>query len=206
MRLVTRGEQAAFEELARRYRGALLKVAESKLGRGSWAEDAVQEALLAAYRFSHTYDETYEFRTWLWTILLNQCKAQQQRLGRRAQFEVQPCLDDDSAGQVDALCEQPGPLAQLLVRERRERLDALLSHLSAAQADALRLRFFGGLKFEEIAATMGCSLSTAKNRVRWGLLRLSSLLAGDEPASTVEETAAEAERTTSNERGPSRGL
>ena len=203
MRLVRRGERAAFEELARRYRGPLLKVAESKLGQRSWAEDAVQEALLAAYRFSHTYDE---FRTWLWTILLNQCKAQQQRLGRRAQFEVQPCLDDEAAGQVDAPCEQPGPLAQLLVRERREQLDALLAQLSAAQADALRLRFFGGLKFEEIATTMGCSLSTAKNRVRWGLLRLSSLLAGAEPATAVEDTVAEAERTTSSERGPSRGL
>jgi len=206
MRLVRRGERGAFEELARRYRGALLKVAESKLGQRSWAEDAVQEALLAAYRFSHTYDETYEFRTWLWTILLNQCKAQQQRLGRRAQFEVQPCLDEEAAGQVDAACEQPGPLAQLLVRERREQLDALLTQLSAAQADALRLRFFGGLKFEEIATTMGCSLSTAKNRVRWGLLRLSSLLAGDEPTNVAEETEAEAERTTSSERGPSRGL
>jgi RNA polymerase sigma-70 factor (ECF subfamily) len=44
------------------------------------------------------------------------------------------------------------------------------------QADALRLRFFGGLKFEEIAGAMQCSLSTAKNRVRWGLERMAELV------------------------------
>ncbi len=193
MRLVQQGRRDAFEELGRRYRGALLRVAKGKLGRADWAEDAVQESLLAAFRFSHTYDETYEFRTWLWTILLNQCKAQQQRLGRRAQFEVQPCVDGQDAAAPEAACEQPGPLAQLLVRERRERLEALLGQISAAQADALRLRFFGGLKFEEIAGAMGCSLSTAKNRVRWGLLRLSSLLAGEEAPAAGGQAAADHE-------------
>jgi RNA polymerase sigma-70 factor (ECF subfamily) len=201
MRLVQQGRRDAFEELGHRYRGALLRVAQGKLGRADWAEDAVQESLLAAYRFSQTYDETYEFRTWLWTILLNQCKAQQQRLGRRAQFEVQPCVDGQDAAPADVACEQPGPLAQLLVRERREQLETLLGHLSAAQADALRLRFFGALKFAEIAGAMGCSLSTAKNRVRWGLLRLSSLLAGDEQGASNDQTSAEAERTPEIERG-----
>jgi RNA polymerase sigma-70 factor (ECF subfamily) len=44
------------------------------------------------------------------------------------------------------------------------------------QADALRLRFFGGLKFHEIAEAMPCSLTSAKNRVRWGLLRMAEML------------------------------
>ena len=44
------------------------------------------------------------------------------------------------------------------------------------QADALRLRFFGGLKFQEIAAAMDCSLTTAKTRVKQGLLQMSEWL------------------------------
>jgi RNA polymerase sigma-70 factor (ECF subfamily) len=51
-----------------------------------------------------------------------------------------------------------------------------LARLPAAQADALRLRFFGGLKFQEIADTMPCSLNTAKNRVRDGLARMAEML------------------------------
>ena len=64
----------------------------------------------------------------------------------------------------------------LLAKELGEELANVLRHLSSAQADALRLRFYGGLKFQEIADAMGCCLSSAKNRVRYGLLRMSELL------------------------------
>ena len=53
----------------------------------------------------------------------------------------------------------------------------MLSQLNPDQAAALRLRFFSGLKFHEIAVAMHCSLATAKNRVRWGLERLAAALA-----------------------------
>jgi RNA polymerase sigma-70 factor (ECF subfamily) len=58
-------------------------------------------------------------------------------------------------------------------------LERMLSDLPLPQADALRLRFFGELKYQEIADTMRCSLSTAKNRVRDGLVRLSRQLDQD---------------------------
>ncbi len=54
--------------------------------------------------------------------------------------------------------------------------DEVLRQLSTVQADALRPRFFGGLKFHEIAEAMQCSLTSAKNRVRWGLMRMAELL------------------------------
>jgi RNA polymerase sigma-70 factor (ECF subfamily) len=65
---------------------------------------------------------------------------------------------------------------ELLAKERAQRLEAMLARLSAVQADALRLRFFGGLKFQEIADAMQCSLNTAKMRVRAGLVRIAQLL------------------------------
>jgi RNA polymerase sigma-70 factor (ECF subfamily) len=48
--------------------------------------------------------------------------------------------------------------------------------LPDVQADALRLRFFGGLKYEEIAQSMNSSVSGAKRRVRRGLLSLTKAL------------------------------
>jgi RNA polymerase sigma-70 factor (ECF subfamily) len=68
------------------------------------------------------------------------------------------------------------PSQQLAAKERSQLLDALLLRLPEVQADALRLRFFGDLKFPEIADAMGCSLSTAKNRVKWGLMKLAELI------------------------------
>ena len=82
---------------------------------------------------------------------------------------AEPPASDEAGG---------GPLAELVAQEQTARLEALLARLSPAQADALRLRFYGGLKFQEIADAMQCSLGTAKNRVRWGLLRLADLIRG----------------------------
>ncbi len=79
MRRVQAGEVEAFDLLVHRYRSALLRVAASKLGNAAWAEDVVQETLLAAYAARATYNPQFAFRTWLWTILLNLCRRQWQR-------------------------------------------------------------------------------------------------------------------------------
>ena len=173
---VQAGQTGLFAELIRRYQPALLRVARSRLRRADWAEDAVQEALLAAYKFRHTYRNEFSFRTWLWTILLNQCRSLGQRDSRRPEAGSGGQDDGQCAVAVQSELSHPPPLAHLLARERSELLQSLLSQLSTVQADALRLRFFAGLKFQEIADTMGCSLGTAKNRVQWGLMKLSHLL------------------------------
>lgn len=171
------GEEAAFAIIAQRYQGALLRAAISRLARRDVAEDVVQETLLCAHRWLDTYDSKYSFRTWLWTILLNQCARQSKREARHGQRGDSGGYDD-SAGAVAA----PGhtPLEAALVRERSQRLHALLAKLPVVQADALRLRFFGGLTFPEIAAAMGCSEAGAKHRVKTGLLKLAAWLADRE--------------------------
>jgi RNA polymerase sigma-70 factor (ECF subfamily) len=176
------GDDRAFNELARRVRPALLRVAASRLGRRDLAEDAVQETLLAAYRFRHSYDQRFRFRTWLWTILLRECQRVQTKLARRQPPAFLPPIADNRCSSFtgDRVASDPGGLENLLAREQRDRLEDLLRRLSIQQADALRLRFFAGLKFQEIADTMHCSLATAKNRVRTGLLRLSAWLSSSE--------------------------
>ena len=169
--------------LVARYQSALLRVARSRLGRDDWAEDVLQETFLAAFRSSASYDHRYNFRTWLWTILLNQCHAHYQRRARSVPLEPWSAEQEPRIAAAGQAASESSPLTAMLVRERSEQLESLLSELSVVQADALRLRFFGGLKFQEIAEAMQCSLNTAKNRVRWGLMRLAELLeAGERPA------------------------
>lgn len=169
------GEVECFSRLVERYHRPLLRLAGSRLGRPDWAEEAVQETFLAAFRSRRSFDPGRSFRTWLWTILLNQCRALGTRRARAGQ--VTAWSDNAAAAAIDDAvpCGGPSPLGELLARERSHLLEAWLAQLTPAQADALRLRFFGELKFQEIADTMGCSLLTAKNRVKWGLLRLADL-------------------------------
>ncbi len=173
MARVQRGESELFAELVARYQNALRRVARSRLGRADWAEDVVQETFLAAFRSRATFDARFSFRTWLWTILLHQCHGHYQR--RQRSVPIEPLADAyDQEPQRDA--QDDTPLTALLAKERAAQLEALLGRLSLAQADALRLRFFGGLKFQEIADAMQCSLNTAKHRVRTGLQRMAEFI------------------------------
>ncbi len=177
---VRAGQTDRFAEIVRRYQPALLRVAASRLGRDDWAEDAVQETFLNAFRSLATYDSRYSFRTWLWTILLNQCRRQY-----RQQREKQDrhCAEISNKAPSELLNEVAGreasPDAGLESTERKQLLERLLAGLPDSQADALRLRFFGGLKFQEIAAAMDCSLSAAKIRVRRGLVTMSEFVAAE---------------------------
>ncbi len=172
MRRAQAGELSAFEELVGRYRGPLLRVAASKLTDRLAAEDLVQEALLAAFAARHTFNPQFAFRTWMWTILLRLCEKHRQRESRpiRAGGSIDPVWADASAG------SGASGLEQLLLSERQDLLHHALTELPEAEADALRLRFFAGLKFEEIAAAMASSVSGAKQRVKHGLERLADRL------------------------------
>jgi RNA polymerase sigma-70 factor (ECF subfamily) len=169
MRLAQQGRTDAFEELVRRYRGPLLRVAVSKLGDVAAAEDIVQETLLAAYAARQTFNPQFAFRTWLWTIALRLCQRQWKRNAspKRAGGIIEPAAADATPGLGES------GLDQLLRSEQSDRLRQALEALPEVQADALRLRFFGNLPYEDIAAAMQSSVSGAKQRVRLGLERLA---------------------------------
>jgi RNA polymerase sigma-70 factor (ECF subfamily) len=168
---VLAGEREGVAHLVMRYQGPLLKAAVSRLGQRALAEDVVQETFLCALKWLHTYDSRYSFRTWLWTILLNQCSRQGKREARHAAaLEPASAILVTPASQT---CTERSPLDEVLAREDGRLVQDLLARLPETQADALRLRFFGGLTFPEIATAMKCSESGAKNRVKLGLLQLS---------------------------------
>jgi RNA polymerase sigma-70 factor (ECF subfamily) len=172
MQHVQKGCVELFDALVERHRTRLLHVAHSKLGDEAWAEDVVQEAFLAAFSARQTYKPEFAFSTWLWTILLNLCRRQQTRRSRRPhELAVQVLPDGSVAHSEPASCDSG--LSHALLLERQQQVVELLNELPEAQADALRLRFYGELKFDEIARAMGSSVSAAKVRVRKGLASLA---------------------------------
>jgi len=166
------GEELAFALLVSRYQGPLHKAAISRLGRRELAEEAVQETFLCAHRWLATYDSRYSFRTWLWTVLLNQCSRKGKAEVRSQGSEVR----NEETGDTRKGTERTTPLDVLLARETSEQVQELLARLPEMQADALRLRFFGGLTFPEIAAAMGVSEAGAKHRVKTGLVKMAEWL------------------------------
>lgn len=170
MEQVLAGQITLFENLVVRHRTSMLRAAVSMLRNPALAEEAVQECFLSAFARRQTFDPAYSFRGWLWTILLNTCRTYARRELNRADRAVG---SDDSNLVLQSTTPETA-LSDLLNSERNQLLEQLLNDLPEAEADALRLRFFGGLKFEEIAQAMSSSLNGAKQRVRRGLERLSA--------------------------------
>ncbi|HUG19625.1 MAG TPA: RNA polymerase sigma factor [Planctomycetaceae bacterium] len=171
MQCIQNGETGLFERLVEKYRSGLLRFARSKLIDPADAEDIVQEAIFAAYEARDSYNPEFAFSTWLWTILLNLSHRWRHKTIREKEIvsqAIERAPRPDSSPAVG--------LNNLLSEERNLRLIEFLAELPESQADAIRLKFFGDLTFQEIADTMNCSLSGAKKRVKSGLLQLSEKL------------------------------
>ena len=66
-----------------------------------------------------------------------------------------------------------------MLREERHRLGCALAQLPWEQREAVLLHAYSGLRFREVAAVQGISLSTAQGRYRYGASKLRALLDGD---------------------------
>lgn len=172
---VQNGRTGAFARLVSRYQDRLTRFAVSKLRDHQLAEDLVQETFLAAYRARASYSPEFAFTTWIWTILLNLSRRTHRRQAQHAAQLVAYARENPLWTSADS-----DQLEQLISSEQQARVHIWLDQIPEDEADALRLRFLGGLKFEEIALAMDSSVSGAKVRVKRGLLRLATMLRVDE--------------------------
>lgn len=182
MKRVCAGEHLLFDELVLRYRQRLLRFVWSKYGSRCAAEDLVQEAFLSAYAARESFNPAFAFSTWLWTIFLNLCRRHYKRELKQPRELARSSFGITEESLVPEPSSSETPLQTVLKTEQFAQLVAFLAELPEVQADALRLRFFGGLKFKEIAQTMDCSLSAAKIRVKNGLLQLAQRFSEEHPS------------------------
>lgn len=149
---------ALLERLVDEHGEQLFRFAYFRTGCRADAEDAVQEAFLrfaSADTARITHPKAYLFRT-----VANACTD---RLRRRPR--LQPLSGQLSVPEEDAPA-----------REEYERIERLLGQLPAEQADVIRLRTAGELRFTEIAQLLDCPVTTVKSRFRYGIDKLKELL------------------------------
>jgi len=127
------------------------------LGNAADAEDAVQDALLAAYTHLHQFRGQAQISTWLTTIMLNCARLQ---LRRRAKH-VQVSLDESTGGpQPVSVSERladhrPNPEDEYRKSELSTRLTHLHSQLSPTLRGTFQLRDVDGLSIRETAQILG---------------------------------------------------
>lgn len=156
-----RGDEAAFGQLVERHQNAVFRAAYAALGSKEEAEDATQDAFLAAYRKLHMFRGEASFKTWLLAIAWRHALDRRGGVVRRLRLFFSP--DDDAWPEAAAVA--PSQEQVLVRRELRERVRAVVRALPARYRDALLLATSGDHTFEEIGRILGVPTGTAKWRV-----------------------------------------
>jgi len=157
------GDRVAFEELFTPHATDAFRLAVAMLQRREDAEDAVQNAMLKAWRRLGTFRSGCDVRPWFLTIVANECRSL--RRGRWWSVVRLADLYSDCASWRDSL-------------PREMDLRRALAQLPADQRLLLVLHYYLDLPFAEVAAVVGGSPEAAKSRTFRVLrkLRLSSEL------------------------------
>jgi RNA polymerase sigma-70 factor (ECF subfamily) len=161
------GEAIAFERLAEQYAGRLWRCAVALCKDRQWAEDLVQETLIAAWQSVTRFDGRCEFSSWLYGIFRHRFLK-----GRRQQNATRPAAVD-ALDQTPCMAHTPDHSAEL--SEDALRIRRAVANLPEEHRLVVELRFFAGATLDEIAAALGCPLGTVKSRLHHALRKLRQM-------------------------------
>ncbi len=148
--------QAAFGAIVRRFQDMAYGCAYAVLGDFHLAEDAAQEAFVAAYRQLHKLREPRAFPGWLRRIVQTQCN----RMTRRASHPTTHL--DAAAGVVSG---EPDPSEVVERREMSDRVLEVLRQLPDHQRVATTLFYINGYSQKDIAEFLEVPVTTIKKRL-----------------------------------------
>lgn len=178
------GDPAAFGELVARHTDRLWAVALRTLGDPDEAADALQDALLSAFRRAETFRGEAAVTTWLHRIVVNACLD---RVRRRRARPADPLPDTEDA-------EPAGIDHPDLAEDRAVALDiaAALATLPASSRAAVVLVDLQGFAVADAARILDCPVGTVKSRCARARARLAPLLGHLVSGTDAESAAADA--------------
>ena len=146
-------------------------------------EEICQETFLAVIRNLKSFDGRSQFQTWLFRIAANKAKdyrARQSAAKRGGGVQtVSLNMNDHNGGEsppIDPPSPAPGPDTALMAREQHEQVRVALDRLGEPCQEIVELRYFGGLSYEEISASLELNPKTVSSRLSKCLDRLETIV------------------------------
>jgi RNA polymerase sigma-70 factor (ECF subfamily) len=167
------GDRDAFAELQRASIDRLYTIARLILGDSDRAQDATQEALIAAWRALKGLRDPDKFDPWLRRLLVNACyhEARQQRRRASVEGQVRPI----DTGTADPACTAAD----------RDELDRALDRLEPEQRALIVLHYYLGLPMHETGLILGLPVGTVKSRLNRTKQQMRATLDADARLSLV---------------------
>lgn len=156
-----KGDRDAFGRLIEAYQGPVYNLAYRMLSNVGEAEEAAQEAFIRAFTRLDSYDPAHKFSTWMLSITSNYCIDIIRK--RRA---ILLSIDEPLPPHPALMSErEKGPEGQALHHEQEVLVQRLLQTLPEEYRQAVVLRYWYDLSYEEIAEMMDTSVSAIKSRL-----------------------------------------
>ena len=202
------GDPDAFGLLFARHRDRLWAVALRTMGNPEDAADALQEALISAFRRAGSFRGEAAVTTWLHRIVVNSCLDRMRSNKVRAADALPDDLEERAGrGSLSTADSHVGPDDAALATDRRRIVLDALRTLPPEQRAALVLVDMEGYGVAEVAEILGCAVGTIKSRCARGRARLAPLLGvlrddAVTPVTPGNQPPAEAVPSTDPARGP----
>ena len=164
------GDVERYAELVDKHQAMAFRLALSLLGHAEDAQDVSQEAFVNAYRALPRFRGGAQFSTWLYRIVVNECKDAHKWRARQPIVAAGSMAggdqDTDGAGMF---LDVPDPAAHpddaLSRRELAHQVSGSIRELPMKQRTAFVLHHIEGLTLDEVSAVMRCRVGTVKSHV-----------------------------------------
>jgi len=161
---VARGDQAAFEAVYDQFAGPVYGLVRKVLRDPAQSEEVAQEVLLEVWRTASRFDPARgSAAAWMMTIAhrraVDRVRSETASVAREQRLTSGPATGDDVAELVETKLD-------------RQRVRRCLGALTQLQAESVKLAYYGGYTYPQVAELIGVPLGTIKTRIRDGLIRL----------------------------------
>ncbi len=162
------GDRAAWKALYVRHRDRVFRIALRFLEEEASARDVTQEVFISLFARASSYRSSGSFPSYLRRVTVNRCMN-----ARASAHETHRVASADVALK-EVVDRSPDPEARLQHEQTAAAVRAAIAALPPRQRMAVILSRFEDLSYEEIAATLECSISSVESllfRARQGLAR-----------------------------------
>jgi RNA polymerase sigma-70 factor, ECF subfamily len=172
------GAAQEMEEALLHHRASFFRSAYRFLGNAADAEDAVQDALLAAYKHREQFRGQAQISTWLTAIVSNSARMQLRRRPRHVHLSIDEPIGEEREYSIAEQLAHHGPTPEQECRssELSARLRELMAQLSPCLRTAFQLRELDGLTTGEAAQILGLAEGTVKAQLARARAKLKKLM------------------------------